>query len=705
MKKPYFIACFLFLYLTGFAEQSKLDSLLTLLKQHPQEDTTQINLLASISNTYCEIDPGQGLIFSDKAIALSKKLGNQRKLGLSYAMKGFNFEANGENEKAIEMFLLSLTAHESINNKPAVGRMSHNIGNAYFNVSNFSEAVKYYEKAKNIFEEMKDSVSLAIVYNGLGTAHEYLSNYTISVEYFLNALQLYHRAGNENQNGLTEVYINLGSLYRELSLFNTALSYYDTTLSIHTRNGNELGISNVYNSIGNLYDDMDDQTKALEFYNKSLDINKSLGNEHGIAGNLTNLGVIYSSQKKYAIAWDYLQQALSEFERRGNKSSACTVLNELGRICTNAPDSFLRNRNIPPSQRYNKALTYLKKSLRLAQEIEAVNQETFAYEALIKTYEAKKDIVNAFEASKRYIHLHDSLMSDETKSEITKKEGQFEFDRKESLLKTEHEKKEALSTAEIKRQRVVKNSAMGIAAVILLAASFSFVFYKRRRDAEKEKVESDFKARVSDTEMKALRSQMNPHFIFNSLNSIADFIAHNDTKAADNYLLKFAKVMRMILENSEQKEVSISDDLNALELYMQLESLRMKNKFSYEIKTDDDIDLENTMIPPLILQPFVENSIWHGISKKEGQGHISIKIKKSGDMIKCIVEDNGIGRSKSVSWKEESEKQEKKSLGMKITNARIEIINKLKGSKAGVELSDLTEGLKVVVSLPLELKF
>ena len=113
---------------------------------------------------------------------------------------------------------------------------------------------------------------------------------------------------------------------------------------------------------------------------------------------------------------------------------------------------------------------------------------------------------------------------------------------------------------------------------------------------------------------------MNPHFIFNSLNSVNDYIDKNDTGTASGYITKFAKLMRMILENSEQKEVTLEDDLKALELYMQLEALRLKNKFTYEIKVDENIDCENTLVPPLILQPFVENSIWHGIAKRTALG-------------------------------------------------------------------------------------
>ena len=136
---------------------------------------------------------------------------------------------------------------------------------------------------------------------------------------------------------------------------------------------------------------------------------------------------------------------------------------------------------------------------------------------------------------------------------------------------------------------------------------------------------------------------------------------------------------------------------------MQLEAMRMNNKFSFEIIVDESIDPENTLIPPLILQPFVENAIWHGFSTKEGQGKITIHIQQEDQMLKCTVQDNGIGRQKSGEQK--NPQPEKKSLGMKITRSRIDIINKIKKTRAGVEITDLPQGTSVIVKLPLELDF
>ena len=204
--------------------------------------------------------------------------------------------------------------------------------------------------------------------------------------------------------------------------------------------------------------------------------------------------------------------------------------------------------------------------------------------------------------------------------------------------------------------------------------------------------------------MKALRAQMNPHFIFNSLNSIGDYILSNDIKSANTYLTKFASVMRLILENSEHTTIALEEDLKALKLYMDVERLRLNNKFSYEINVDDKIDKTNVLVPPLILQPFVENSIWHGLTKKDGAGKINIRISEEDEMLVCVVEDNGVG-NRSETFKEEVKQMGKKSLGMKITNARIDVMNKLKNANASVSIFNKEEGVRAEIKLPVELKF
>jgi LytS/YehU family sensor histidine kinase len=297
-----------------------------------------------------------------------------------------------------------------------------------------------------------------------------------------------------------------------------------------------------------------------------------------------------------------------------------------------------------------------------------------------------------------YTVYSDSLINEENTKKTVQSQMQYEFDKKEAITKSEQDKKDAVATAEIKRQTLIKNSILGGIGVISIFSFLLISSFNRRR-------KTSFEKQVTEVEMKALRSQMNPHFIFNSLHSINNYMMDNDKKNASDYLGKFSKLMRMILENSSEREVALEEDLSALELYLQLEAMRFENKFTYKIEVADDIDKENTLVPPLILQPFVENSILHGLQNKESNGKIMVHLQKENNMIICTVEDNGVGRQKAMEMKEKTAAHQGESLGMKITNARIDIINKIKKAKASVSLIDLSEGMRVEVKLPLVLAF
>ncbi|MEP7319073.1 MAG: tetratricopeptide repeat protein, partial [Panacibacter sp.] len=499
------------------------------------------------------------------------------------------------------------------------------------------------------------------------------------------------------------VLTNIGNVYYHLSDFEKALQYHQQAVKTDELTGNNENLAHDYDNLGNTYDEMNNQGKALEFYKKALQFYVAENDQRNMAANLINCAAIYTKQKQYDTALSHLQKALLIGESFTDEYQMSTILDGMAKIFLQAPAAFLLKNGIPASQRYLNVNKYLDRSLVLAAKTGSLDKQATTLELMSRVYEQQGSFSKALYTYRESVALNDSALNDETKQKATRQEMQYEFDKKEALTKAENDQKELLAAAEIKQQQTVKNAAIAGGIVLAIAAISIFAFYKRKRDAEQQQKDAEFKMEVADTEMKALRSQMNPHFIFNSLNSISDYISKNDISSADYYLTKFAKVMRMILENSDKKEVSLTEDLKALELYIQLESLRMKNKFSYEIIVDADIDPDNTMIPPLILQPFVENSIWHGISKKEGFGKILIHIKKEGELLNCIVEDNGIGREQSAL--PERMNTEKKSLGMKITKARIDIMNKIKKSKAAIELSDLAEGMRVEVKLPLELYF
>ena len=203
--------------------------------------------------------------------------------------------------------------------------------------------------------------------------------------------------------------------------------------------------------------------------------------------------------------------------------------------------------------------------------------------------------------------------------------------------------------------------------------------------------------------MSSLRAQMNPHFMFNSLNSINNFILKNDADNASGYLTKFSRLMRLILDNSRSEWVLLENELKALQLYIELEALRFDNAFSYSLEVTQDVDTQTVKVPPLIIQPYVENAIWHGLMhRKEPDGRIDIKLWKNNGVLYIEIEDNGVGRDEAKRLKSKTAVKQK-SHGMKITEQRIEVVNKIYNVDAGITITDLNDkagntGTSVLIS-------
>ncbi|WP_407667053.1 sensor histidine kinase [Mucilaginibacter sabulilitoris] len=206
--------------------------------------------------------------------------------------------------------------------------------------------------------------------------------------------------------------------------------------------------------------------------------------------------------------------------------------------------------------------------------------------------------------------------------------------------------------------------------------------------------------------MQMLRTQMNPHFIFNSLNSINRFILQNNKTDAAEYLTKFSRLVRMILQNSQNTIITLEDELNALRLYLELEMLRFDNRFSYNLTIENDVDISMIKVPPLIIQPFVENAIWHGLMPKETPGLVEIVITEADNMLITKVSDDGVGRAQAVP-EENNHVKNHRSYGIDLTTQRIKIMYNETPSKAPVTINDLTDtegnpaGTEVILILPI----
>ena len=242
----------------------------------------------------------------------------------------------------------------------------------------------------------------------------------------------------------------------------------------------------------------------------------------------------------------------------------------------------------------------------------------------------------------------------------------------------------------------------------LLRANLESESLKRlQKEAELKEKEASFQRQIILTEITALRAQMNPHFIFNCLNSIQLFTAQNDIDKASDYLTKFSRLIRLVLENSRSEKVTLHNELETLRLYIELEAMRFRGKVSYQINVDPEIDQQYIQMPPLLLQPFVENAIWHGLMHKEEGGMVWVAVTQPSDAsIQVTITDNGVGRAMATEFKSKSATVSK-SFGMKVTADRIQLINQIYSSTTQVQISDLTDsvgnpsGTRVVVTIPV----
>jgi hypothetical protein len=276
-----------------------------------------------------------------------------------------------------------------------------------------------------------------------------------------------------------------------------------------------------------------------------------------------------------------------------------------------------------------------------------------------------------------------------------------------NLLNKENQLKEQ----KIKQQAFIRNGLLIGIFLLLLLGIFIIrsLTLKRRNDKlrmeknlEVQQLESEKKQ--AELEMQALRAQMNPHFIFNCLSSINRFILKNESKTASNYLTRFSRLMRMVLNNSQKSLISLDDQLEMLELYLEMERLRFKNSFDYGITFLNTVDSDNIFIPPLLLQPFCENAIWHGLMNKEGLGRLDIELSMDNSILNCVIRDNGVGREKAEELRSKTAEKEK-SMGLKITTERLALLNREKGLNTFYEIEDLKDeagnatGTKVILKI------
>ena len=514
--------------------------------------------------------------------------------------------------------------------------------------------------------------------------------------------------------------INLGILFSNSANFDASNTAYFKAIA-YAEQCNALRLQAIsLNNLGENFKSLQDLVKSRQYTKQAININTKLKAWRGVAINYELLqqcdleDKLYDSAKKelllgmpfaliandsYVLSQFYLgfgklhavynqidsavfyfNQAFSEAKKGGDLRNEYNVY--LAQV------QFLKN--IPSNEKF----LLLKKALAIAQQTgylegvsDAAKQMSFAY-----------DENNNKDSSLAYYRIYrstaDSLFSENNKRNVTIKETEW------LITKKEIENRQLKEFALLQNKELILKDNWLLAAMIFLAltVTVAFVIY-RSSQSKKKRIESTLKQKISETEMAALKAQMNPHFIFNCINSIDAFIHSNDKYNATLYLNKFAKLLRNILDSSKQNTVSLNKDIATLRLYIELEELRHENKFKTMLHVDEELLNHDYKVPPLIIQPFVENAILHGLRNKyDNEGVLTIDIKKVNGKIQYIVTDNGIGREAAEKIMQNKESH----YGMQISSDRVKLFNK--EEHASLEVTDLynetiAAGTKVTVNL------
>jgi hypothetical protein len=421
----------------------------------------------------------------------------------------------------------------------------------------------------------------------------------------------------------------------------------------------------------------------------------------------SELGEIYLKTKQYDKALAIAKEGIAFFKKQKSTGSGLT------RHLLSAAKVYTEMKN------YKTALQYAKEGAILAKKNNLLSSIIEGYQLLADIYHHLGNDTNAYHYLSQYHALKDSVQNKQfywrlnnykQTAEELKKESQLGFLIRDNKIKQE----------QLKQQTLFKNFLFALLFTLVLIGIFVFrnTRLKRKYDRlqrkqleqqlnvqqlESAKQHAELQQKASELEMQALRSQMNPHFIFNCLSSINRFILKNEVDAASDYLTRFSRLIRMVLINSQQSLISLEDELEMLRLYLDMERLRFKNAFDYNIIFTNRIDVGSVYIPPLLLQPFCENAIWHGLMHKEEKGHLDVALSMEGESLYCSIADDGIGRKKAGEMKSKSVEKDK-SLGLKITAERLALLNGNKGTSTFYKINDLLNEDGTVVGTRVDLK-
>ncbi|QDK79869.1 tetratricopeptide repeat protein [Spirosoma sp. KCTC 42546] len=664
-----------------YAQSQTIDSLQKLLPT--LQATARIDAINALSEAFWSLrnlDSSKALAFR----AAEESTACNYQLGLGEALTNLA-TIDYEIGNFVEMEKRSRIAISLFTKKHAEKRLARAcslLGQAIWAQSKFDPAIEVFNQAAFYFGQYKDSTALGRTFGRMALLEEERGNYELAFQYSLKALKF-------SQN---EAYFSLGQLYADVGDYETARDYYG---KINQRL--KLG---TYLKLGETYYLQAKYDSALYYYQLHIKESRDLPKKT-LTKTYALLGGLYLKLKNYKTALSYLNISLTDFKIDNNRNWVMRVLLELGKTYKETGE-------------VNKSISTINELLTYAEESGAKQYMRDAHYLLFQLFEDLNQENRAYLHLKRYTTLNNEIGIDLSVRKLAFYKTSYEREQaqlKITLLNQQKQlqQEELKQTAQQRQFLFIGLLAIALIGIVLIRNTL----LKRREEKHlRELAETELriqkletKKQLGELEMQVLRTQMNPHFLFNSLNSINRFILQNNKSQASLYLTKFSRLVRMILQNSQNKLITLEQELESLKLYLSLESLRFDDHFSYTITIEEELDAEALKVPPLIIQPYVENAVWHGLMHKEEKGQMNIDVSSDKGFIYIKILDNGIGRQKSTTL-QESIDETHKPMGLGITSERIALLQESVSKDSVVVINDLIDsngtpcGTEVILQLP-----
>jgi tetratricopeptide (TPR) repeat protein len=561
--------------------------------------------------------------------------------------------------------------YKKIQHDDGLGHAYRGLGQAIRNLRSWDEARTAFEQSALYYGKTGNQIMLADLTDNFSLFYGAKGDFEKEFEYVKKALK--EKLRIKDNRGLIRSYYRLAHIYQSIGDYETALAYF--------RQSFQQALSQsvtwrTFRSMGNLFLSMENYDSSLFYFRQGAEMNPP------DIPCLAGLGKLFILSKEYDKALHYLESALTGFKETKTPGSTAWVLADMGK-------AYAGKKN------YTAALQYAREGFAIAQQINARDVLQNVYEIYLNVYQAlqQKDSANLY--FRKFVTLKDSLEDAKFKLQHLQKLALYKAEAKEEQQQARIDllnKDNQIKQQKLQREALMKKILIGsfVALILLSIILFRNAALKRKNEKhrrelvendlqiqklESERTKAELQQQATELEMQALRAQMNPHFIFNCLSSINRFILKNESETASDYLTKFSRLIRMVLNNSNKSLIILEDELEMLRLYLDLERLRFKNSFDYSITFHNNFDAASIFIPPLLLQPFAENAIWHGLMHKEGQGILDVSFELENNILNCYITDNGVGRKKAEALKSKSSEKQK-SMGMQITAERLALFNK-----------------------------